>query len=123
MCFGAFFYLTGIRREWLLQLLIVILSVLVGVLLMVCVWFVVKEKKASALYTKTHKLQTLDPMNFQGLREHARPKKSKLCPKRDYFGRGSLDLQRYGSKTDRQIRAIVILRTIKTSPLNIFSHE
>ena len=51
MCFGAFFYLTGIRREWLLQLLIVILSVLVGVLLMVCVWFVVKKKKASALYT------------------------------------------------------------------------
>ena len=51
-CVSAFFfYLTGIRREWLLQLLIVILSALVGVLLMVCVWFVVKKKKTSALYT------------------------------------------------------------------------
>ena len=58
------------RREWLLQLLIVILSVLVGVLLMLCVWFVVKKKKAFALYTKKRKLQTVDTMNLQGWREH-----------------------------------------------------
>ena len=65
-CVSALFYFTGIRREWLPPLLIVILSALASVLHMVCVRFVVKKKKASALYTKTHKLQTLDPMNFQG---------------------------------------------------------
>jgi len=64
MCFGAFFYLTGIRKEWLL--LIVILSASIGVLFMLCVWFVVKKKKASALYTKKSKLQTSDLMNLQG---------------------------------------------------------
>ena len=68
MCFGDFFYFTGIRRnKWLLQLLIVILSALAGVLLMLCVWFVGKKKKASALYTKKRKLQIFDPMNHSSM--------------------------------------------------------
>ena len=37
---------------------------------MLCVWFVVKKKKAFALYTKKRKLQTVDTMNLQGWREH-----------------------------------------------------
>ena len=39
---------------------------LVSVLLMVCVWFAVKKKKRSALYTKKRKLQTFDTRNLQG---------------------------------------------------------
>jgi len=49
---------SGIRREWLL--LIVILSASIGVLFVLCVWFVVKKKKASALYTKTRNSIALD---------------------------------------------------------------
>jgi len=49
---------SGIRREWFL--LILILSASVGVLLMLCVWFLVKKKKTSTLYTKKRNSIALD---------------------------------------------------------------
>lgn len=51
---------SGIRRVWPPRLLIVVLSVLFGVLFMLCVWFVVKKKKASALYSKKRRCIFLD---------------------------------------------------------------
>lgn len=42
-----------------------ILAALVGVLFMLCVWFVLKKKQASALYTKKRKLQIVDPMKLE----------------------------------------------------------
>ena len=115
MCFGAFFYFTGIRREWLLQLLIVILSTLS----VCCSWYVFgllwRKRRDLRCTPKSVSCKPLTPGIFKAKGNlFVLKKKSKLCPKRDWSGSGSLDLQRYGSKTDREIGAVVILRAIKT---------